>query len=317
MRIAVTGATGFVGGAIIRRLTAHGHDVLALGRSAVGPEGLNYSQWDLAVGGPPPAAVADCEAVVHAAARVASWGSEQLFESVTVTGSARLMDAIDPAARLVVIGSSSVYVPDGRSGTYRERDAPVDPGRYLGPYPRSKAAQERLVTARRPDAIILRPRAVWGPGDRTLLPRVERRIRAGVLLLPDGGRHRMSTTHIETLADAVDAALARPDIHGPVNVADATQRSPEELLRAVFAARHVPLRVVGIPWRVAIAAAVVVEAAYRLARSRWEPPITRYAVGSLGAPMILDLGRLHRDLGIAPDVDLGIRAIELAEARGG
>lgn len=312
MRIAVTGATGFVGGAIVRRLAAHGHVVLALGRSVAGPEAVEYARWDLGVDGPPPTGLSGCDAVVHAAAHVAGWGDERVFQAVTVMGTARVIDAMDPAARLVVIGSSSVYVPDGRQGTYQESDAPLEPRRYLGPYPRAKADQERLIEARRPDAIVLRPRAVWGPGDRTLLPRVESRVRSGRLVLPDGGRNRMSMTHIESLADAVGAALTHPDVRGPVNVADATPRSPRELLMALFAARNEPLRIVGVPGRLADGVAIALESTYRLAATRREPPITRYAISALAASVVLDLARLHDELGIIPDVDLVSKVGQLA-----
>ncbi len=312
MRIAVTGATGFVGGAIVQRLAAHGHEVLALGRSVAAPEGVEYARWDLGVDGLPPAALPACDAVVHAAAHVAPWGDERVFQAVTVRGTARVIDAMDPGARLVVIGSSSVYVPDGREGTYRESDTPLGSRHYRGPYPRAKADQEHLVEAGRPDAIILRPRAVWGPGDRTLLPRIESRVRAGRLVLPDGGRNRMSTTHIESLADAVEAALAHPDVRGPVNVADATPRSPRELLLALFAARNEPLQVIGVPGRLADGVAIALESAYRLAGTRREPPVTRYAISAVAAPIVLDLGRLHAELGVSPDVDLELKAGQLA-----
>ena len=312
MKVAVTGATGFLGGAIVRRLAAQGHVVLALGRTIAAPEGVEYARWDLGVEGPPPAGIQECDAVVHAAAHVAAWGDEQVFQGVTVMGTARVIDAMDPRARLVVIGSSSIYVPDGREGAYRESDAPLGLRRYRGPYPRAKADQERLVEARRPDAIILRPRAVWGPGDRTLLPRIESRVRSGRLVLPGGGRNRMSTTHIESLADAVDAAISHPDVRGPVNVADATPHTPRDLLVALFSARNEPLQVVGVPVRLADGVAFALEWAYRLAGSRREPPITRYAISAVAASIVLDLGRLHDELRVVPDIDLALKAGQLA-----
>jgi 2-alkyl-3-oxoalkanoate reductase len=314
VRVAVTGATGFIGGAAVRRLREAGHDVLALGRSPSGPDGVEYARWDLGVDAPPPSALADCDAVVHAAAHVAGWGDERLFKAVTVNGTARLLRAIDPAARLVVIGSSSVYAPDGRPGPYREDDGPVALDRYLGAYPRAKAEQERLLVARRPDAVILRPRAVWGPGDRTLLPRIEQRVRRGILTLPDGGRHLMSTTHIGSLADAVEVALARPDVRGPVNVADATPRSPAQLLRSLYQARGARLRIVPIPGRIADTVAMALEATHRAARSRREPAVTRYAISALTAPVILDLERLHNVLGLAPDASFERCVRELVSA---
>lgn len=318
MRIAVTGATGFVGGTVVRRLVADGHEVLAIGRSADGSAvtvGAVYARWDLGTAAPAPAALASVDAVVHAAAHVAGWGDERTFQQVTVGGTARLLDALDPTARLIVIGSSSVYVPDRRQGPYREADGPVAAARYLGPYARAKADQERLVTERRPGAIVLRPRAVWGPGDRTLLPRVEARLHAGLLVLPDGGRHPTSTTHVESLVTAVGAALERREVRGPVNVADATPHTPAELLVTVFAARGKSVRIVGVPGWLAEGAAMTLEVVHRTVRSRREPAMTRYAISALSAPVVLDLARLHDELGVRPDADLGSRARELAAPR--
>ena len=312
MRVAVTGATGFIGGAIAHRLADAGHDVLALGRATAGPEGIDYLRWDLAAPGPPPTALDGVDAVVHAAAHVAAWGDEARFRLVTVDGTRRLVDALRPDVRLVVIGSSSVYAPDGRTTPYREADGPVDSARYLAAYPRAKAAQDRLVTELRPDAVVLRPRVVWGPGDRTLLPRIEARIRHGVLVLPDGGRRPMSTTHVDSLARVVEAAIARPSVSGPVNVADATPRSASELLAALFAARRRRLRIVPVPAALVWAGATVVEAAWHSAHLHREPPVTRYAVSALATPIVLDLDRLHEELGIAPDADVEAGAAELA-----
>lgn len=307
MRIAVTGATGFVGGALGRALVDAGHEVLALGRAADGPEwAASYAAWDLASAGSPPGALRACDAVVHAAAHVSPWGPDAPFHAATVRGTARLLDAIDPAARLVVIGSSSVYDPRGGHDAMREADGPVAPTRYLNAYGRSKAAQEGVVRARRPDAIVLRPRAVWGPGDRTLLPRVLARARGGVLPLPGGGTRPASMTYIDSLVAAALAALERRDVTGPVNVADATPVVPAVLVEELFERLYRPVRIVPVPAVAAGVAATVVERAWRLARLPVEPPLTRYAVAAFTEPVVLDLTRLHEELGVTPDADVDI-----------
>ena len=165
----------------------------------------------------------------------------------------------------------------------RERDAPVPPGRYLNAYGRAKAAQEGVVRARRPDAVILRPRAVWGPGDRTLLPRVMARARGGVLPLPGGGRRPASMTYVDSLVEAVAAALQHRDVAGPVNVADATPVVPAALLEELFDRLYRPIRIVAVPASLADGAAALVELGWRLAPLRAEPPLTRYAVAALRA----------------------------------
>ena len=309
MRIAVTGVTGFVGGAVARALAADGHEVLGLGR-AEEPASWNgaYARWDLASGDAAPAPLRRCEAVVHAAAHVSPWGSAAPFVAATVRGTARLIDAIAPDARLVVIGSASVYDPRRRHMHARERDAPVPPNRYLNAYARAKAAQEGVVRARRPDAVILRPRAVWGPGDRTLLPRVMARARGGVLPLPGGGHRPASMTYVDSLVEAVTAAVARRAVAGPVNVADATPVVPAALLEELFDRLYRPIRIVSVPASIADGAAAVVELGWRVAPIRAEPPLTRYAVAAIARPLTLDLTRLHDELGVRPDaaVDVGL-----------
>jgi nucleoside-diphosphate-sugar epimerase len=317
MRVAVTGATGFVGGAIADHLAATGHDVLAIGRRAR-PDGFahDYVAWDLADGSPAPRDLAAAEAVVHAAAHVTPWGPDAPFRSVTVGGTERLLRAIDPAARLVLIGSASVYDPRVPHDAAREPEAPVAPERYVNAYGRAKADQERLVLDARPAAIVLRPRAVWGPGDTTLLPRILQSVRRHRLPLPDGGRHAMSATHISSLTAAVAAGLERPGVVGPINVADATPTTAAELLTTLFAALDLPVRIVAVPAPLTWLAAAAAEATWRLARRTDEPPVTRFAVAGLARPFTLDLGRLHRELGVCPDVDVGTAARQLATAIG-
>lgn len=306
MRVAVTGVTGFVGGAVARRLRLEGHDVVGVGRRPH-PEDWpdRYVRWDLADGSPAPASLREVDAVVHAAAHVATWGPDATFARVTVDGTARLLDALAPDARVVLVGTSSVYVADPAAATprapVREADGPVPPDRYPNAYARTKAAQELLVRARFPNALVLRPRAVWGPGDRTLLPRVLARVRCGLLPLPGGGRAPASFTHVYTLVDAVIAGLARAHVTGPVNVADATSRPTAELVEALGAALGSPIRVVPVPSPVATGAALALEAVYRAARTRREPPLTRYAVAAFTRPVVLDLRRLHGELGVVAD----------------
>jgi len=131
MRIAVTGATGFVGGAIADHLAMSGHHVLSVGRRAdAGSLARDYLLWDLAGDAPPPPELAACDAVVHAAAHVAPWGPEAPFRQVTVAGTQRLLGALDPRARLVVIGTASVYDPNVKHLLARETEGPVAADRY-------------------------------------------------------------------------------------------------------------------------------------------------------------------------------------------
>ena len=210
MKVAVTGASGFVGGAVCRHLAAAGWRVHAFGRRpAVDPghlAGARYRSWNLPIGALPDPPEVD--AVVHAAAWVGQGvGSPGVPEAVNVTGTRHVLDTW-PGARFVHLSSASVYHPWRPQRAAAEGQAP-DPEavRWPGDYGRSKALAERLVLARRPDAVLLRPHAVYGPGDTTLLPRLLAAVRGGVLLLPGSGRQRHALTSIGALAEACRLAI--------------------------------------------------------------------------------------------------------------
>jgi nucleoside-diphosphate-sugar epimerase len=261
---------------VARAAVAAGHEVVCVGRRP-GPVGVHVP-WDAGSGARPDLAGAD--AVVHLAAAVGDprpgWAAEAAFRRVNVDGTARLMDAA--AGRPVVyVSSASVYAPGAHSGPVAE-DGPV--GGQRTAYGRTKAAGERVAT--RNGAVALRPRAVYGPGDPHLLPRLRRAVRAGWLPLP-GPDNRLSLTAVENLADACLAAFDWPP--GPYNIADAEPYPRDHTVRAVLVAIGCSARPVHVPVWIANAAAAVA------ARARRTPALTRYAVDQLAHGLVLDLGR--------------------------
>ncbi|MFF3319842.1 NAD-dependent epimerase/dehydratase family protein [Streptomyces sp. NPDC003035] len=279
-RIAVTGASGFCGSHVASLAAARGADVLCVGRRP-GPVGRHVA-WD-AESGPPDLAGADL--VVHCAAAVGDplpgSPAEATMRAVNVDGTARLLEAA--AGRPVVwVSSASVYAP----GPDRARITEDHPVRgQLNAYGRTKAAGEALALAA--GAVVLRPRAVYGPGDPHLVPRLLARVRAGLLLLP-GRDVLLSLTAVENLADAcLSAADWRA---GAYNIADPVPYRRDEAIRAVLRAHGVRARIGRLPLPVARAAAVAAESLSRL-RPHAEPPLTRYAVDQLAHTVVLDVSR--------------------------
>lgn len=305
MRVAVTGASGFVGGAVVADAVARGHEVLALSRRPVELPGAEWRRWDLTEG--PLTDAPEVDVVVHAAARVGERGSWAQFERANVAGTAAVLDAF-PGARLVHVSSGSVYDPYIPTVDGREDEAPV--ARYLGSYAASKAAAERLVRERAPGhaggAVILRPHAVYGPGDTTLLPRIESAVRGRRLVLPGDGRVRQSLTHVGNLVAAVRAAGhvdldARDGGVLVANVADAEPVALRDVLLELLERRgRGDVEILGVPVRVATALAVLAEGAARLDPRGREPRPSRYAISHLALERTLDLTTLRERLGVEP-----------------
>ena len=274
MRVAVTGAAGFVGGAVVAAARARGW--------AVPP--LTRREWDLTTGPlPEPPAV---DAVVHCAAAVTDAPAPGPVWAVNLHGT-RHVAASFPGVRLVHVSTSSVYdatVPTVRA---REEEAPV--ARYGTPYAASKAAAERLLRGR-PDTVVLRPHAVYGPGDRTLLPRVLAAVRGGVLVVPGCAGALHTLTAVGTLAEAALLACTGPP--GVYNVGDAAPVALGDALAALLAERGPPVRVRFLPPRPAHLLAGLAPLRRR--------GLTRYVVEHLGAERTLDLTAARTRLGLDP-----------------
>ncbi|BCW15679.1 NAD-dependent epimerase [Arthrobacter sp. NtRootA4] len=252
-------------------------------------EGLEY--WDLA--GLPPARLPHVDAVVHAGAHVADWGDAAVFHRANVEGTRAVAEAF-AGTRLVHISSSSVY-PWWEPCVDRSEDEVA--ARHLNAYGRSKALAD--VEARKHgDAVALRPHAVYGPGDRTLLPRLVSNIRAGRLLSigHPGVKHQL--THVDNLTRAVLAAC-QSTVRGAVNVGDAQPVELGAVLRQVLdVSGRSDVPVTYLPEPAAMALAAVSEAASR-ATGR-APKLTRYAVSQVGKQRTYRLDRLRDELGIEP-----------------
>lgn len=280
LRIAVTGASGFCGSVVARTAAQRGAEVICLGRrpGLVG----RHVPWDAAAETP---RLPDVDLVIHLAAAVGDPRPgrrvEAAYHAVNVTGTARLLDAAGDR-RVVWVSSASVYDPRVRVAAIRE-DHPIDGQRSA--YGRTKAAGERLALAA--GAVVLRPRAVYGPGDPHLLPRLLRVVRGGWALLP-GPDVSLSLTAVENLADACLAARHWPA--GAYNIADARPYSRDAAVTAVLAALGKPARVRHVPAALAYTAAATATALAWLARSD-TPRLTRYAVDQLAHGIVLDISR--------------------------
>jgi nucleoside-diphosphate-sugar epimerase len=298
MRVAVTGASGFVGGQIARALDAMGHDVLSYGRrerTALRRPVPGYAEWDVTAG---PIFGAGVDGVVHCAAHVGDRGSEAAYQSTNVDGTRAVLDSFPDADRFVYVSSASVY-SDHASHDHIAEDAPIGACRYSA-YSRTKAAAERLVSERRSDAVILRPHIVYGPDDTTLLPRLLAAKRFGRLPIPGNGRNRVSVTHVHNLALAVDLALQSPHATGPFNITDAEPAAVDELLRTVLRRVGATARIAYIPRAVAWHIAGALEGIWPTRIGPRGPLLTRYVVSQLADELTLDITRARAILGYEP-----------------
>jgi UDP-glucose 4-epimerase len=213
-RLLVTGACGFIGSALLRRLVSHGADVRALTGPPWEPprrvphevRGVRCDVTNLAALG---ALARDVDIVVHLAGPAsvtASFDSSRYYVRTHVLGTATVLEVCrrHGVRRIVYISSAEVY---GRPGTATvAEDASLRP---RSPYAAAKVGAEKLVEAFSSafglESVILRPFAVYGPGlsSQSLIGTVIRQTRRGRTTLLRDLRPVRDFCHVGDVADAI------------------------------------------------------------------------------------------------------------------
>ncbi|MBE2214822.1 MAG: NAD-dependent epimerase/dehydratase family protein [Opitutaceae bacterium] len=313
----VTGASGFVGGRLARRLLGAGRRVRAVARSPLSELaalGAETMRADIADPAAMDAACRGVGTVFHAAARVGVWGPRVAFERTNIGGAQAIVAGCRThgVARLVFTSSPSVVFCDADlagvdEAQPRGTDFPAD-------YPRTKAEAERLILAAhepgRLATCALRPHLIWGVGDQNLIPRVVARARAGRLRIVGAGKNVVDLTHVENVVDAhldAERALAAPACPAGGCAYFITNGEPVVLwdwINDLLGRLDVP----PVTRRISLANArrigAVCEALWSTLRLRGEPPMTRFVASELAKDHWFRIDAARRDLGYAPRVTM-------------
>lgn len=307
MRILVSGAAGFIGSHVVRRLAAAQHTVIATARQSTGAGQGAHRAADLAADCLDPL-LEGCDAVVHCAARAAPWGERALFWRDNVLATERLLDAARRAGtvrRFVQISTPSIYFRYENRENIAEAFTP--PKRWPTYYAETKwVAECRVREARMLGPILLRPRAVFGPGDRAIVPRILAAVQRGALILPNEGKAWIDITYVDNVASAVERALiAAREFEGRAfNITNGEPLQVRDMLTRLFSALKVTVRFRSIPISLALMAARASETIAKLRVGRPEPRLTTYGVGLLAYTQTLSLEAARSCLNYSPIVTI-------------
>lgn len=214
MRVLVTGASGFIGTVLTRRLRERGDEVRALVRPTSATATLKKLGVDLVPVGLLDvdrirSALAGCELVYHLAGAVKALHPRDFFPT-NAEATRRVAEAcaqVSSPPRLVYLSSIAAAGPSAPGRPCREEDAPHP----VSLYGESKLAGERAVRdlAGRLGASIVRPPIVYGPGDREFVPMLARMARLGLVLTAGRDERRYSVLHVEDLCQGLLAVAER------------------------------------------------------------------------------------------------------------
>ena len=301
MRVLVTGTSGFVGGALGPHLRALGYEVTGLNRTASRSGSADRTfLHDLTK--PVPAEAGRHDVIVHCAAKSSPWGSPADFRSSNVTATENLLRYADQSGckRFVFLSSSSVYYRHGDQFDLTE-DSPL-PDTPINAYAATKRQAERLVLASPLPSIVLRPRAVFGPGDTVLFPRLLRAASKGAMALftrPDALTPRGDLIYIENLSHYIERAIASGET-GCFNLTNAEPVDLYAFLNRVFVELGLPCVKRRIPVGLGFAMARGFELISRTLLGWREPPITRFGVEVLSYSKTFDVSKAVAAFGPPP-----------------
>jgi len=311
----VTGGGGFLGTALTRMLRQRGLPVRSLARRYychLHELGAEQVQGDIADPRIVAAAVEGCKTVFHTAAKAGIWGPEREYQRTNVEGTRNIIAACRSAGvKRVIFTSSPSVVFNGRDLAGADESAPY-PSHYEAAYPRTKARAEQIVLeANTADlaTVSIRPHLIWGPGDNNLLPRIMARARRGQLRRIGRRDPLVDPVYIENAASAHLLAAERLQAGSPVAGRSYFITQGEtiplwEMVNRLLAAAKLPPvgRRISLP--LAMAAAGMLEVAYRLSRQTREPPMTRFLARQLSTTHWFNIDAARRDLGYEPSVNI-------------
>lgn len=274
--VAITGATGFIGGRLVERLLAQGREVRCLVRASSRVErlrelGAGIAVVDLERGGGLQDALAGASSVLHVAGAVRAWtGAEFARSNVETTRLVAESAARAGLERLVLVSSLAAAGPSapGEPRVEERESAPICD------YGRSKLEAERALARAAGDALsfsIVRPSAVYGPGDRDFLELFKLGSgRSGLVPYVAPPDARLSMVHVDDVVELVLRALERAPAGRAYFASDGGAHTWEDIIHGVGAALGRELRAVRIPPALMVPAALAVQA---LRPFRARPPV--------------------------------------------
>jgi nucleoside-diphosphate-sugar epimerase len=320
---AITGGTGFVGEAVVRRLLDEGDTVRVLVQP--GREGglapdlrgkVELVRGDVTDFASLVAAFDGASRVVHSAALVGAFAPYREFERINVLGTENVCRACVAAnvARTVVVSTSDVFgLPSGDRVITEQTEYRA----WGEAYPDTKIKAAEVVRRYQREGLpvtLVYPGWVYGHGDRAFLPSIAEILRDGMAVVwGEGERFELSLVDVEDLAQGILLAIEHPDAVGEdfLLLDDASGVSVEDFYQRVGEELGYDVNVRKVPYWLVLLVAKVTQWATRL-RLMKEPVLRTNDVKSFGYAFRFSTEKARRVLGWAPQVssDQGIaRAI--------
>jgi 8-amino-7-oxononanoate synthase len=308
--VLVTGASGFIGGHLTRRLAELGHQVRVLVRNGSDRSAFADLPVEIELG-----SLTDLDALLRATAGVrhvyncagksADWGPWEEFEQTNVQGCRNLVDAAHHAGtveRFVHVSTTDVY-----GYPVRPCDESTPPKDIGLPYNRSKVLGEQAVTRAADKAglplTIIRPVSVFGPRSKDFVIEIAALLMQRQMVYVRKGMAPAGLLYVDNAVDAMIAACSTETAAGRAyNLRDPEMTTWREYIEALAAGLGVRPPAVSLPRPLATGVARAAETVYGSLRMKARPVLTRHAVHLLERDQSFPVDRAREDFGFKSEV---------------
>lgn len=307
MKILVTGATGFVGGYILKYLRDNipGAELTGTGRNRqkadqLSAHGFNIVRGDISDPDFVKSSFKDISHVVHCAARASMWGKYDEFYRDNVLTTVSLLNNLPGLERFVFISTANVYF-NAKDRLNVKEDDPL-PSKYLSFYPLTKLeAETKVLENKNIHSIVLRPRGVIGPGDTTAFPRLMDAFKEKKIRITGSGENVIDLTSVRNLAYASLLALnSGEQTRGQVyNITDGSTHKFWSLLKDTAMKLGYNTDVPRMNYWLLYGFARMAELTAKIS-NRGEPLIQRYGVNLLKTSFTLNINKAIDQLAYSP-----------------
>jgi nucleoside-diphosphate-sugar epimerase len=306
----ITGATGFVGGHLVQACVGRGWNVRALVRdssdiSLLQRDGVTLIRGDLTDGASVREALQGVEVILHCAGKVGDWGPVEEYRAVNVEALRGLLDACrdQPPRRFVHFSSLGVYAARHHHGT--DESEPL-PAHHIDGYTQTKVESEQLVLRYHREhklpVVVLRPGFIYGPRDRTLMPKLLDNLRKRKVRYIGGGKRAMNCIYVGNLVEATLLAVEKPEAVGQIyNLTDGEFVSKRRFIESIVEGMGLPHpKPVSVPLWAARVMAWWMERDARKKNSPKPPRLTQGRLKLFGLNLDFSIEKAKRELGYRP-----------------
>ena len=308
MKVLVTGGTGFTGKVLVKRMLDKGHDVVALDhKEGHKTDELRRYGAEVVIGSVTDKNVVEkcvdgVEVIHHLAAAFREMNvPNSYYREVNVEGTRNVLEAAYQQKVRKLIYCSTCGVHGNIDNPPADEDAPIQPADY---YQQTKYEAEPIVTRyleKGMKTVILRPAAIYGPGDPERFLMIFKRVAKGVFPMFGDGRTYYHPLYVDNLVDAFMLAMEGDRGNGEAYlIADEEYFEIEELVKRVAKATDIEVKVPHYPIFPLIVAGHICEKIYK--PFGIVPPIFPRRVDLYRQNRAFKIDKAKRDLGYQPTV---------------